>query len=630
MRITGIEIANYRAFAGDSFRFRLEHGENLIVYGENGAGKSSLFHSLREFLECADHQLNITAHRNRDCLDEPPSVRVSTEAGPVTWSETERQQDTSDWRLMNVGKGFMDYKSLLRFYHGPKDRKGRMDLFEFVLSALLAHYRMTAGTNTFSEEWREIESHFGYDVRLNWRTRETVRQRIEKFSADFRTEVDRLAERATAMLRKFEPNAVIRFVTTSARYVEKPKQLERPTVTAQPERIITPGNSSTDVPPRTEPIANYEEFFNEARLSAMAVSLFFSALKECPVAGPRILVLDDVLIGLDMANRGKVINLAQDLFRDWQIIVLTYHKAWFEVLKARVKVGAWGEHKWHSLVLRQEKCPNTGLVTITYEESGTALETAELCLSRRDHRAAAVYARTALESVLQKHADRLRLTVRYKKDQRKLNSEHFLQPIERRFDYLADSSKRSEGKGLLAELRFCRRTVLNAFAHADEISVDEIAGEVEHAITIVRRFEAFLASLGKSDFAGISSEAEAPVPQLLMQARQHATDGNHIAACCSMKQATELFVTEYAESIGIPLPFRRAPSFRDLFRAVFPEDAMDTNERRAFRRLKPFLFGTYKRDEFNEARFDDAVRLILYTGYGKLLTLLHKHAAKSK
>jgi hypothetical protein len=31
MRITGAEIANYRGFAGDSFRLTLEQGENLLV-----------------------------------------------------------------------------------------------------------------------------------------------------------------------------------------------------------------------------------------------------------------------------------------------------------------------------------------------------------------------------------------------------------------------------------------------------------------------------------------------------------------------------------------------------------------------------------------------------------------------
>ncbi len=365
--------------------------------------------------------------------------------------------------------------------------------------------------------------------------------------------------------------------------------------------------------------------FNEARLSAMAICLFFAALEACPITGPRLMVLDDVLIGLDMGNRRIVMNLVQRLFRDWQIIILTYHKAWFEILKGRVKVGAWGGH-WRSVVLRPVNCQKTGLVTVAHDESGTALETAERCLARRDHKAAAVYARTALEATLHKHADRLHLPVRFKKEQHKLNTEHFLQPIEQRFDHLTDPAKKSEGKGLLAELRFTRRIILNAFAHADEISEDEIAGEIDHGIAVVRRFEIFLASLSSRNFTKTASEAKPAVPQLLMQARQHAADGNHAAAAYSLKQATELFVAEYAEAIGLAVPFKRNSSFGELFRAVFPESAVDASERAAIRPLLPYFFGAYKQANFDQTCFDAAVRLILYTGYGKLLQILARRA----
>lgn len=49
-RLTGIRIENYRAFRG-SFELQLPRGENALLYGENGAGKSSLYHSVRDFLE---------------------------------------------------------------------------------------------------------------------------------------------------------------------------------------------------------------------------------------------------------------------------------------------------------------------------------------------------------------------------------------------------------------------------------------------------------------------------------------------------------------------------------------------------------------------------------------------------
>jgi hypothetical protein len=52
---------------------------------------------------------------------------------------------------------------------------------------------------------------------------------------------------------------------------------------------------------------------------------------------------------------------------------------------------------------------------------------------------------------------------------------------------------------VLTDDGIARRTVLNAFAHADEISEDEIVGEIDHGIAVVRRFEIFLASLSNRD-----------------------------------------------------------------------------------------------------------------------------------
>jgi len=615
MRITGVEIANYRGFAGDSFQLALEHGENLLVYGENGAGKSSLYNSLKDFLNAASNaRINIEQHRNRDNAAGAPAIRIITALGQTDWTQAARGQDTNDWRNLDDGKGFLDYRVLLRFYNATHDGTGRIDLFQLLVEGMLAQHRMeVAGTPTFRSEWREINKRATYYLSEN--EKEELKTRVDRFNAAFQIAAGQLASRATELLHDFDSDIGIAFARErEADFTWYPKNVIAPRFVAEAPR------------PNRAPVIDYHEVFNEARLSAMAISLFFAALETCPIGGPRLLVLDDVLIGLDMVNRRKVMNLVQKLFPDWQIIILTYHKAWFEVLKARVKVGTWGGHDWRSVILRPEKCPQTGLVIIAHEDSGTALETAEHCLVRRDHKAAAVYARTALEAVLHKHADRLHLAVRFKKDQHKLTTDDFLQPIEKRFDHLSDPLKKVESKGLLAELRFARRTVLNAFAHADEISEDEIAGEVEHAIATVRRFESFLTPLRKADFAKAVSDAKPTVLQLLMLARQHATNGDRAAAAHSMRQATELFVAEYAESIGITIPFKRSPSFGELFRAVFPEDAMDATEKQAFRLLIPYFFGSYAPNAFDETLFNESVRLILRTAYGKLLAVLNRRA----
>jgi len=54
VRLTSIEIKDFRAFKGIPLKIDLtDKGKNLLVYGENGSGKSSLYLALRDFLESA-------------------------------------------------------------------------------------------------------------------------------------------------------------------------------------------------------------------------------------------------------------------------------------------------------------------------------------------------------------------------------------------------------------------------------------------------------------------------------------------------------------------------------------------------------------------------------------------------
>ena len=58
MRITKIEIKNFRAFYG-TYQIDLHRaGKNLLVYGENGSGKSSLYLALKSFLESSEDKFD--------------------------------------------------------------------------------------------------------------------------------------------------------------------------------------------------------------------------------------------------------------------------------------------------------------------------------------------------------------------------------------------------------------------------------------------------------------------------------------------------------------------------------------------------------------------------------------------
>src|SRR5438128_10834620 len=99
MRLTGVEIANYRAFRGDSFKLEITDGSNLLIYGENGSGKSSFYYSIQDFLEAAsDAKLKIDTNRHKfNAL--PASIRLTLtdRSEPYESSTNKRAQNSTAW-----------------------------------------------------------------------------------------------------------------------------------------------------------------------------------------------------------------------------------------------------------------------------------------------------------------------------------------------------------------------------------------------------------------------------------------------------------------------------------------------------------------------------------------------------
>ena len=64
MKITEIQFTNYKAFYGNGSTNKVEipNGKNLLIYGENGSGKSSIYEGLKN-LFLASNTLSNSANR---------------------------------------------------------------------------------------------------------------------------------------------------------------------------------------------------------------------------------------------------------------------------------------------------------------------------------------------------------------------------------------------------------------------------------------------------------------------------------------------------------------------------------------------------------------------------------------
>src|SRR5690606_32667160 len=104
MKITKISLQGFRAF-DSSFELDLEGGKNLLLHGENGSGKSSIFTALKRFFE--ERGDDVDKHRNLFSPDDRTShVRIHIKGTDAsgTAHDQEFHWDVADGHPLPVPK----------------------------------------------------------------------------------------------------------------------------------------------------------------------------------------------------------------------------------------------------------------------------------------------------------------------------------------------------------------------------------------------------------------------------------------------------------------------------------------------------------------------------------------------
>lgn len=164
MRITKIEIKNFRAFPGVYQIGLHKAGKNLLVYGENGSGKTSLYQALKFFLESGEDIRQFDSHQNIFNADEG-YIKLHLRANPTVnehvyeWSQDVRE--TKDQMIIEASrtKGFLDYKDLLNtsYLHRNNDD---VNVFDLLVKTLLANTISRHTKRSLSEDWESIQPPF--------------------------------------------------------------------------------------------------------------------------------------------------------------------------------------------------------------------------------------------------------------------------------------------------------------------------------------------------------------------------------------------------------------------------------------------------------------------------------------
>lgn len=294
-KIKSITFKNYRAFYGEYKEIEL-NGKNLLVWGENGSGKSSFCKSLQDFVLSINndsHQKNIFSND-----DWSVKFKIDDESSPVNFS-SENIVDKDYIKYCATALPFLDYRKVLSLYFSPDSKDGELNLFG-IFEKLLENFPVKFES---AELLKDLKNNPHYKDVVSTLLNNELKENIVEILKDFNLNFD---------LEGFvvEQNKI--FIKTSV----FGEQIEE----------------------------KYHEFLNEARLSALSISVYFAAIKkllEMQTDVLNILVLDDMLIGLDMGNRMAIFDIIKKHFPNTQIFFFTYDKAWFETFKDKVDQKEW-------------------------------------------------------------------------------------------------------------------------------------------------------------------------------------------------------------------------------------------------------------------------------------------------
>ena len=153
---------------------------------------------------------------------------------------------------------------------------------------------------------------------------------------------------------------------------------------------------------RLRKIIKPHTYFNEAKLTAIALSVRFALLNLDKPADGRFLALDDMLISLDMSNRAKVVDFLLKISDKYKIYLFTHDRAFFEHFKERIyfankSKGVAKEDGWLFKELYKDDTPTNNPKDFNSESD---IAKARKHYKEFDYPAAANYLRKAVEAMV--------------------------------------------------------------------------------------------------------------------------------------------------------------------------------------------------------------------------------------
>jgi ABC-type dipeptide/oligopeptide/nickel transport system ATPase subunit len=410
MRIDKLEIRNFKFFdAVEPLEFE---GKNILLYGENGSGKSTIYWALYTLLQSSGKEdekikkyfthstlLNdsslVNIHANEDDSKIELIPNEDTEELVISKNNiTIKNTDLIEKSLQ--ASDFINYKYLFRFFNFlHQDTINLFTLFEYEI----LHFLKDDDTDTnLYELWKEIINLVKDKPRVikNKDEYRSLQDKLNDFNKYLKNIVESINAPANDYLKEFKyENIKLELSVTDGKY-EKENFIE-PKI----EVIISVEKEGNPIH-----ILRPQSYFNEAKLTAIALSVRLAITQiKLKDSSLKLLVLDDLLVSLDMSNRDIVLDilLNDDILREYQKIILTHDRAFFEMSKQKFNYMNKGKWNYFEMYLDIDDTRNIEIPYIKkYGQEYGNIEIAKEHFSNKDYPATANYLRKEVEKLFDK------------------------------------------------------------------------------------------------------------------------------------------------------------------------------------------------------------------------------------
>lgn len=375
-RIKSIQLNNFKFFQQE--QPIVMNSNNLLLYGENGSGKSSIYWAFYTLFEASlkEDDNEIKKYFSKTIKLKDNLINIHTKEDPAgsdnynsfielkttdTPEKTYRISKTDvainknvEAKTANYASDFINYRMLLgisAFRHSdPIDLFWVFveDIFKYVQFQKVQITRsgvLKEFTNAF-EIWQQIEQ--GHEIVDSVRSSKPRKIRAYKNSPgwkEFETLIRTFNDSLKKLIEYINIQAPIHFKQLGYEFpfyleLEKEAYYEKGETTYRPIPFVLRINIP-EYENETDALYKSHSFLNEAKLSALAISIRLAILTEKRQADClKFIILDDLLISLDMRNREKVLELllSADFIDNYQIIILTHDRMFYQMAKHKIDI----------------------------------------------------------------------------------------------------------------------------------------------------------------------------------------------------------------------------------------------------------------------------------------------------